>query len=239
MTNRGAPNGFTMIETLAVLLLTGVLVSAMTIITGQWLRSWNRGAANLQRVELLDVGIDRIALDLGSAIAMQPLGGADAPAFVGNETTVRFVHPPFDRGAPRGLEIVEFHRADDGALMRTRAQYSLDDSLLDVELGDAATVLRPPYVATFAYMDDKGKWQPEWRSASPPSSIRLSMKGVEGLPPATTVIPVLAPFAAGCVSAKTFSACQSLMQGQQAASDGQRTVQEQQGGSGLRSRERD
>ena len=36
--------GFTLIETLAALALTGLVLSALAILTAQWLPNWNRGS---------------------------------------------------------------------------------------------------------------------------------------------------------------------------------------------------
>jgi general secretion pathway protein J len=207
--------GFTLIETLAVLLLTGLLVSSMTLVSGQWMRSWNRGAANLQRVATLDVAMDRFAEDARSALALPPVDGAPAPVFIGDERSLRFVHPSIDRGAPPGLEVVAYAPDGDGVLTRLRAPYDASVRVGETALGDAAPLLRKPYGARFAYFGDDGEWVDEWRGPRPPAAVRATFSA-PGLPAVATVAPVLAPLPAKCVAALGFAQCRAQADGRPA-----------------------
>ncbi len=46
--------GFTLIETLVALALTGMVLSALASITAQWLPNWNRGIDRIQRSETIE-----------------------------------------------------------------------------------------------------------------------------------------------------------------------------------------
>ena len=59
--------GFTLIETLVALALTGLVLSALANITSQWLPNWNRGMDRVQRSESLAFALQRIAADLAAA----------------------------------------------------------------------------------------------------------------------------------------------------------------------------
>ena len=53
--------GFTLIEVLMATLLMTVILGALATVTAQWLPSWNRGMARVQRAERLAIGLERIA----------------------------------------------------------------------------------------------------------------------------------------------------------------------------------
>jgi|GEM_PF-4615746 len=59
---RGAgEDGFTLIEALVALALTGLILSALATLTAQWLPSWNRGFERIQQSELISLAMQRIA----------------------------------------------------------------------------------------------------------------------------------------------------------------------------------
>ena len=207
--------GFTLIEVLATLLLTGLLVSSMTIITGQWLGGWNRGAARMERAEQLTVALDRLAMDIQSAIALPTVGQEASPSFIGAVGSMMFIHPPFDHGASTGLEIVSLFSSSDGILMRARAGYDSRVSLEKSLVGEAVAVSREPFGIAFAYLNNEGKWESEWREARPPSAVRTIFKAQRGSGHADVVssFAIHASAPAICARAKSFSACDALAAG--------------------------
>src|ERR1700745_1717528 len=83
--------GFTLIETLVALALTGLVLSALANLTAHWLPNWNRGLDRIQRSEMIGITLQRIADDLAAAQYV-PVGGDEKrPLFAGAERSVIFV----------------------------------------------------------------------------------------------------------------------------------------------------
>ena len=49
--------GFTLIEALVALALTGLVLSALGTMTAQWLPNWNRGLDRIQQSELIGIAM--------------------------------------------------------------------------------------------------------------------------------------------------------------------------------------
>src|ERR1700692_1615399 len=96
--------GFTLIETLVALALTGLVLSALANITSQWLPNWNRGVDRVQRSESLALALQRIAADLAAAEYVPANREQRHPLFDGSELSVMFVRTAFGPDARPGLE---------------------------------------------------------------------------------------------------------------------------------------
>src|ERR1700724_1734026 len=83
--------GFTLIETLVALALTGLVLSALANITSQWLPNWNRGIDRIQRSESIALALQRIGADLASAEYVPASREQRQPLFDGSELAVTFV----------------------------------------------------------------------------------------------------------------------------------------------------
>ena len=68
--------GFSLIEAMAALALTAIIILALSSVTGQWLPNWRRGFVDLQRADLLGVGLERVVDDLSAAEYVTPSAGA-------------------------------------------------------------------------------------------------------------------------------------------------------------------
>jgi len=64
---RKSEHGFTLIEALVALALTGLILLALATLIAQWLPSWNRGFDRIQQSELISIAMQRIAADLAAA----------------------------------------------------------------------------------------------------------------------------------------------------------------------------
>ena len=53
--------GFSLIEAMAALALTAIIILALSSVAGQWLPNWRRGFVDLQRADLLGIGLCLIA----------------------------------------------------------------------------------------------------------------------------------------------------------------------------------
>src|SRR5215469_16013865 len=83
--------GFSLIEAMATLALTATIILAVSSVAGQWLPNWRRGFVDLQRADLLGIGLERIVDDLSAAEYVTPWGGATAQLFEGDASSVTFV----------------------------------------------------------------------------------------------------------------------------------------------------
>src|ERR1700744_2599516 len=103
---RPGERGFTLIETIVALALTGLVLSALASITAQWLPSWNRGIDRIQRSELMGIALQRIAADLAAAEFVSANRDSHPPLFYGTELSVIFVRTAVGPNAGPGLDVV-------------------------------------------------------------------------------------------------------------------------------------
>src|SRR5260370_35797660 len=91
--SRSQRAGFTLIEALLVTLLMAIIMGALAQMTSQWLRSWDRGFARIQSMDLLAAGLDRLVADVAAA---EIIAGSvtDMPMFDGAEFAVMFLRTP-------------------------------------------------------------------------------------------------------------------------------------------------
>jgi general secretion pathway protein J len=175
--------GFTLIETLVALALTGLVLSALANITAQWLPSWNRGLDRIQRSEMIGITLQRIAEDL-SAAQYVPIGGDEKkPLFAGSERSVIFVRTALGPNAGPGLDVVRLSEtSDQGGLATVRSRTSFrplpPESASDrIHFGEPVLLLRAPYQLSFAYAGDDQAWRGNWQDSEKlPAKIRLTVR---------------------------------------------------------------
>jgi general secretion pathway protein J len=178
-------SGFTLIETLVALALMGLVLSALTNLTAQWLPNWNRGLDRIQRSEQIGIALQRIADDLAAAESV-PVSRAQKPPplFLGSEQSVTFVRTALGPNAGLGLDVVHLGEATDQgglATVRLRALFrplqpesSVSDQL---HFGEPVVLLRAPYRLSFAYAGDDQAWKSSWRDSDRlPSKVRLTVR---------------------------------------------------------------
>jgi general secretion pathway protein J len=180
---RDGEGGFTLIEALVALALTGLVLSALANITAQWLPNWNRGLDRIQRSEMIGITLQRIADDLAAAQYV-PVGGDNTkPLFAGSERSVIFVRTVLGPNAGPGLDVVRLSEtSDQGGLATVRSRMSFrpmpPESASDrLHFGEPVLLLRAPYQLSFAYAGDDQAWQGSWRDpAKLPSRVRLTVR---------------------------------------------------------------
>ena len=64
--------GFSLVEALVSVALMSLIVAALSAVTGQWVPNWNRGFVRVQRLESVDVGLQRLVSDLEAAEFVTP-----------------------------------------------------------------------------------------------------------------------------------------------------------------------
>jgi general secretion pathway protein J len=175
---RDPEGGFTLLEALAGVVITTIVMTGLAAIVGQWLPNWRHGFVALQNADLIGLSLDRIVEDVASAEYARLDGGQGAPLFRGEPEAVAFVRQEIGPGAAARLEIVrigETSTALGDEVERSRARFAPG------AIGafrDATTLLRPPFRLAFAYAGPDGQWRNSWSGeAKLPRAVRLNVLG--------------------------------------------------------------
>ncbi|MGJ4929147.1 PulJ/GspJ family protein [Bradyrhizobium sp. HKCCYLS2038] len=180
---RPGEQGFTLIEALASLALTGLVLSALATLTAQWLPSWNRGFDRIQQSELIGISMRRIAADLAAAEFVAAGRTSPKPLFEGTALAVTFVRAALGPNAGTGLDVVRFGEImDQGRLVTARMRVPFVPLAAGAEAGrirvaDPVVLLRPPFSLSFAYAGPDHVFHDEWRDMDAlPTAIRLTVR---------------------------------------------------------------
>jgi general secretion pathway protein J len=174
--------GFSLIEAMATLALTAIIILALSSVAGQWLPNWRRGFVDLQRADLLGVGLERIVDDLSAAEYVTPSSGARAPLFEGDASSVIFIRSAIGPDAYPHLEIVRLAEMDGRglAMVRTRARFAPAAPRAPVQaiaFGDPVTLIRAPFHISFAYAGPDRVWLPSWKGRDQlPQVVRITVR---------------------------------------------------------------
>jgi general secretion pathway protein J len=200
--------GFTLIETIVALALTGLVLSALASITAQWLPSWNRGIDRVQPSEVMGIALQRIGADLAAAEYVPTDRDSQHPLFDGTELSVIFVRTAVGPNAGPGLDVVRLGETTERrefVTVRSRARFtplppasSLSEQL---HFGDPVVLLRAPFRLSFAYAGPDRIWKTNWRdSDNLPSMIRLTVRdaATERVLSVSTVAPVHVHVSSDC-----------------------------------------
>jgi general secretion pathway protein J len=228
--------GFSLIEALVALALTGLVLSALATITAQWLPNWNRGIDRIQRSELVGIAMQRIAADLAAAEFVPASRDQRKPLFDGSAFAVTFVRTAIGPNAGPGLDVIRIGEvAERDRLMTVRSRMAFaplpqGGSFLDhVHTGDPVVLLTPPMRLSFAYAGSDKVFRDDWHDRDTlPAAIRLTVReaGSERILAISTATPVHVDAAAPGVAADQDN-------GQKAAADDAKP-----GASGPQQRER-
>jgi general secretion pathway protein J len=183
-TKRNGEGGFTLIETLVALALTGLVLSALASITSQWLPNWNRGMDRIQRSESLSLALQRIGADLAAALYVPANREQRQPLFDGSELSVTFVRTALGPNARPGLDVVRIGETTDLrdlVTVRSRAPFgplqpasSLSEQ---IQFGDPVVLLRAPFRLSFSYAGRDRVWKSSWHEADRlPAAIMLTVR---------------------------------------------------------------
>jgi general secretion pathway protein J len=209
-TRRTDEAGFTLIETLVALALTGLVLSALANITSQWLPNWNRGMDRIQRSESIGLALQRIVADLAAAEYVPANREQQKPLFDGSELSVTFVRTAIGPNARSGLDVVRIGETTDQrefATVRSRAPFgplpqaaSLSEQ---IQFGDPVLLFRAPFRLSFSYAGRDRVWKSGWHDADRlPDAIMLTVRDAttERVLSVSTVasIHAEAPVSAGC-----------------------------------------
>lgn len=176
--------GFTLIEALAALAITGVVLTMLATITAQWLPAWSRGSERVQRAEMLGLALARIGEDLAAAEFVPAGRASKGPLFVGEELTATFVRTAVGPNAGRGLELVRIGEIVNGnalAVVRSRLPFAPmapgAGDPTSARLADPVVLLPAPYRLAFAYTDRNLNWTPRWQASERlPYAVRITIR---------------------------------------------------------------
>lgn len=212
--------GFTLIEALVATLLMGFILAALATITGQWVPSWNRGLAALQRTQFAAEGLDRLVNDLAETEFIT-VGPANSPLlFDGSALSVVFVRSRLAPNGGPGIEVVRLAETDsDGnpALVRSTATVPFGSvqsvDVADLTFSDPVVVIRAPYRVSFSYAGTDRVWQDDWHAQRDlPRAIRVQVRDntTSELLAVTTSTLIHAELAARCTWGTTVPGCPNL-----------------------------
>lgn len=197
---RTGEGGFTLIETLVALALTGLVLSALANLTAQWLPNWNRGFERIQRSELIGIALQRIGADLAAAEYVPANRGERRPIFDGSELAVTFVRTALGPNAGSGLDVVRVGETTERqgfVTVRSRTPFRplpLGSSLSEqLRFGEPVLLLRSPFRLSFAYAGQDRVWKGSWHDADKlPAAIKLTIRDAasERILAISTVTPV-------------------------------------------------
>jgi general secretion pathway protein J len=176
--------GFTLVEALVSVALMGAIVASLSAVTGQWLPNWHRGFGRVQRLETLDVGLQRLASDLEAAEFVTPNNASKAPIFLGDAKSVTIVRVANAPGTASHLEFVRLAETVDErgfALVRSHAPFKpLDPNRpIDAQLyfADPVVLIRAPFRVSFAFAGADRQWRDTWRDPMLlPSAARIEVR---------------------------------------------------------------
>src|SRR5258708_3724380 len=197
---RPGERGFTLIEAIIALALTGLVLSALANITAQWLPNWNRGLGRIERGETIGIALQRIGADLAAAEYVSANRNSRRPLFEGSELSVTFVRTALGPNAGPGLDIVRLGETTERrefVTVRSRAPFaplpagsSFSEQL---HFSDPVVLLRAPFRLSFAYAGSDRVWKSTWRGAGKlPAMIRLTIRDAasERVLSVSTIAPV-------------------------------------------------
>ena len=181
---RRGEDGFTLVEALVALALTGLILSALATLTAQWLPSWNRGFDRIQQSELVAISMQRIAADLAAAEFVPASRATKKPLFDGSAQSATFVRTALGPNVGVGLDVVRIGETTDrGQLVTVRSRASFTPFPVGVSLSglinvtDPVVLLRFPLSMSFAYAGADRVFRDEWHDMDElPSTIMLTVR---------------------------------------------------------------
>jgi general secretion pathway protein J len=206
--------GFTLIEAMISTALLAAILSAVAIVTAQWLPNWNRGFTHVQQNELAAKGLERMVADLAAAEFIMPSGETKSVLFQGDAASVTFVRSALGPNTRPGLEFVRIAETADErglAMVRMRARFvPVTAAAFDqLSFSDPVVLMRAPYRVSFSYAGADRAWRDSWSGALLPAAVRVRLRDAatsEVLEISTaSIVHVNAP--ANCVATNDTSVC--------------------------------
>ena len=197
--------GFSLLEVLAALAITVLLVVTFAPFASQLILSWGRGARTAELVDMLTRGNDRMARDLLAIVPMTlTRGDRTSMIFRGGPGHVVFATATGFGPGRGGIELVSLGIEPDGAgqaIVRRRAPLR-DAALTASGFRDPVTLLTGPYQYRFDYVAVDGTRLGEWQDRiDMPARVELTILTPTGpLLPLPLSFFVPADLSAACIT---------------------------------------
>ena len=207
--------GFSLLEVMAALIITMLLMLSFTPLVSQMLATWARGTEIAGTVELWSRGLRQLRSDLRHAIVGTGYGRADdLLTFRGNETSMSFPVAAELYGKTSGLEMLSITVAgkkNGWSLFRRRA--SVVDSTYTA-FSDPIVLVSGPYKYFLRYYDRNGREMLSWDNrVDLPTRIALNIDDGKGSVGKLLVeIPLFASMSAACFAAADLQGCPDVLQ---------------------------
>ena len=203
-------SGFSLLEVLAALVLTTLLMISLTPLVRQMLATWWRGSDVAGLVEFQIRGVAALRHDLISSVVWVGSGQAeDVLFFRGNETSLSFpAISKFGDGADR-LEMISIevtHASNGHALIRRHGPI-LGSTFRPPS--DPLILISGPYRYYFRYYARDGRESVSWDNREgPPARIAVNVVDASGQLAAIPIeISTLASLSAACVQNASLPGC--------------------------------
>ena len=202
--------GFSLLEVLAALLVTMLLVLAFTPFASQMLATWARGSEVATLVDLKARGIGRLREDLRHAVVWTGFGERDKLAtFRGTQTSISFPASTSLGPEANGLEMLSItvdSSTDGRALVRRRAALAGNTY---GSFQDPVILFSGPFRYVFGYYGRDGRELAAWDSQIElPTRITLSITDQRrGIVWAPIELQTFASLSAGCLMSANLPGC--------------------------------
>lgn len=207
--------GFSLVEVLAALAATVLIVGAFSPFAAQLVGGWGRGARTAELVDMMTTAQARLGRDIGAAVPMFLTRGEETSMlFLGRAGYVIFPAATGFGPGRGGFELVSLSvETADGrtALMRRRAPLGADPDAGGFR--DAVALFEGRYRMAFTYVGADGVRREEWLDRPDlPVRVELAVLGPDGRPAlaAPLVFAITANYPAACLADEPPEACAAL-----------------------------
>lgn len=209
--------GFSILEGLAALALTGLILTGVSMLVAQWMPMWNRGFHRVQQADLVAVALDRMAADIVEARYVTGSAQDRYLFFSGAPDAITFVRPTLDPSARPGLEVTRITTVSgrSGArVTRRHARFTPQPpgvvAAQDLSFATSTALLEQNARVAFFYADAAGQWRAQWDNPIMlPASVRIELRdpATGGLLAPFTTVALRVDAPAKCASARSLGEC--------------------------------
>lgn len=212
----GARAGFSLIEVLAALTITALVIGAFSPFVAQLIHGWGRGARIAEMADMLQTATARIDRDIVGAVPLLLTRNDETTVlFKGTESYLLFVSATGLGRGRLGLELLSFSVEPDGdarALVRRHGRLGTDPDNPE-GLRDPVPLISGRFRITLAYRPKSGDAVKLWENRTElPAAIEVTLTDPSGVPvlPAPLVFAFAADYPAACIADEAPEICSAL-----------------------------